>query len=207
MQTVQKKNRMAIRAGIVVAINKQAVTIIFFNFKTFIMKLRTFIAVAAITILAACGTPYRATDTVVNVPAGTRTAFTTQYPGATNVIWTTYDAQVALPIDWELAGWITLDANDYTVRFDMDNEKYYAWYDSDGTWIGTAYVMSDYKTMPAVVNTTLTTQFPGYSITSVNREFQKDRMAYEVQLINGSNKAKVLIDSNGNIIKQKTKMQ
>ena len=56
-------------------------------------------------------------------------------------------------------------------------------------------------------NTTLNAQFPGYAITSVNREFQKDRMAYEILLSNGTSRAKVLIDANGNIIKQKTKIQ
>jgi hypothetical protein len=171
------------------------------------MKFRKFIAVAALVTLAACGTPYRATDTAIVVPAGIQTSFSTQYPGAGNVVWSTYDANVVLPIDWELTGWSALDNDDYLVRFNLDNEDYYAWYDSDGNWVGTAYVMKDYKSMPAAINTTLNTQFPGYTITSVNREFQKDRVAYEVLLSNGNSKAKVLVDSNGNIIKSKTRMQ
>ena len=171
------------------------------------MKIKTFIAVAAIIIFTACGTPYRATDTALVVPVGVQTSFSTQYPGATAVVWSTYDSHVALPIDWELAGWATLENDDYLVRFNQDNEDYYAWYDSEGNWIGTAYVMKDYKSMPSAINTTLNTQFPGYTITSVNREFQKDRMAYEILLSNGTAKAKVLIDGNGNIIKSKTRVQ
>ena len=47
-------------------------------------------------------------------------------------------------------------------------------------------------------------KFPGYSIVAINREMQKDRVAYEIQLKNGNSKAKLLVDANGNIIKQKT---
>jgi hypothetical protein len=180
---------------------------LFFLFKSLIMKLRIFILAAGMAMLAACGSTYRATDqTTVVVPAGTQTAFVTQYPTASNTVWTTYD-QVVVPLDWDLTGWNTLDAGDYVVRFDMDNEKYYAWYDTDGTWIGTAYVVNDYKLLPDAVNTTINNQFSGYTITNVTREFQKDRVAYEIQLKNGDTKAKLLVDANGNIIKQKTKVQ
>ena len=171
------------------------------------MKFKNFFAVAAITILAACGSPYRATDTAVVVPVDMQASFSSQYPGATNVVCSPYDANVVLPIDWELTGWSPLDNNDYVVRFNYQNDDYYAWYDKDGTWIGTAYVMKDYTNMPSAINTTLTSQFPGYNITSVNREFQKDKVAYEILLSNGTSKAKVLIDGNGNIIKSKTKIQ
>jgi hypothetical protein len=168
------------------------------------MKLKNFLVVGAIALLAACETPYRATDTTLVVPTETQTVFTTQYPGATNVVWTNYDVNM-VPIDWELAGWTAIDDDDYLVRFDMDNEKYYAWYDSDGNWIGTAYVVADYKSLPASVHTTLGSQFPSYTISSVNREFHKDRVAYEIEMKNGDSKVKLLVDANGNIIKQKTK--
>ena len=45
-----------------------------------------------------------------------------------------------------IAGWTVIDADDYVVQFDMDNEKYYAWYDTNGEWIGTAYVVNDFTT-------------------------------------------------------------
>lgn len=168
------------------------------------MKLRSLLVVAAIGLLAACETPYQATDSGIVVTDGTRTAFTTQYPGATNIVWTNYDGTV-VPIDWELAGWTVMDNDDYLVRFDLDNENYYAWYDSDGNWIGTAYAIADFKTLPASVHTTLNAQFPNYTISSVNREFQKDRMAYEIEMKNAESKVKLLVDANGNILKQKTK--
>jgi uncharacterized membrane protein YkoI len=169
------------------------------------MKLRDFMIVAATVAFAACGSPYRATDTTVVVaPSGVQTAFTTQYPTASNVVWTNYDVAV-VPIDLELAGWTAMDEGDYLVRFDMDNDNYYAWYDENGNWIGTAYAVKDYSTMPAAVTNVVNTQFSGYTITSVNREFQKDRVVYEVELKGSDNRIKMLVDGSGNIIKQKTK--
>lgn len=191
------------------------------------MKLKNFLTiVAAAGVLVACNPSYKATDksrstsdstavsttdpsssasATVTVPEGTRTAFTTQYPTATNVVWANYDTQAEVPIDWEMAGWTTLDANDYLVRFDMDNESYYSWYDSDGNWIGSAYVMKDVTKLPEAVTNVINEKYPGYIVKSVNSEFQKDRMAYEVELTKTDGKAKILVDANGTIIKEKTK--
>jgi hypothetical protein len=169
------------------------------------MKFREIIAVAAIGLATSCGTTYEATDTMV-APVSIRNSFSAQYPTASNVVWTNYDATVAVPLDWEMAGWTVMDTDDYVVRFNIDNEDYYAWYDEDGTWIGTAYVVRDHNTVPTVITNTINTQFPGYTISSVTREFQADRMAYEVELKNESTKLKLLLDGNGNVLKQKTKV-
>lgn len=169
------------------------------------MKTKVFL-VAAIVMFAACKTPYRATDVNgVVVPDAARTAFTAQYPNATNVVWSNYDPNIVVINDWELSEWPVMTSSDYVARFNMDNENYYAWYDSDGNWIGSAYVISDYTMLPSAVHNALDKQFPGYTITSVNREFKKDRAAYEVVLKNGDTKVVALVDSDGNIIKQKTK--
>jgi Protein of unknown function (DUF2874). len=171
------------------------------------MKLKFLIAVAAMAVLASCGPSYRTTDETtvvgVDVPASIQKAFVTQYPNATVVVWSNYDATV-VPIDWEMTGWPVMDQGDYVVSYTMNNDKYYSWYDSDGNWIGTAYVINDYKSLPAAINTMLNDKYAGYSIITVNKEMQKDRMAYEIQLKNGDSKAKLLVDENGNIIKQKT---
>jgi hypothetical protein len=171
------------------------------------MKLRDLFAVAAVSLLAACETPYRATDTTVVVaPESVQTAFIEQYPYATNVVWTYHDPAIAIPMDWELAGWTIVDENDYLVRFDMDNEYYYAWYDDTGEWIGTAYVMRDFTTTPSVVLSAARNRYPGYTVTSVSREFQKDnRLAYEIEMKNSDTRAKLLVDANGNILKEKTR--
>ena len=180
------------------------------------MKLRTLIAVAAaVAVFASCSSPYKATDTsgtsttttttTVVVPAGTQTAFTTQYPNSTNVVWSRYDPGVVIPIDWELAGWSPMDTSDYLVRFDLDNENYYAWYDSDGNWVGSAYVVKDHSKLPAPVNTTIANKYAGYTIESVNREFQKDRITYEIEMKKDNSRVKLLVDGDGNVIKEKMK--
>ncbi|HLG41487.1 MAG TPA: PepSY-like domain-containing protein [Chitinophagaceae bacterium] len=173
------------------------------------MKLKTFLIAAAVVLFAACDTPYQATDasTAVVVPDATRTAFSDQYPNATNIVWANYDPAVEPMIDWELSEWAAMDAGDYLVSFNMDNEMYYAWYDSDGNWVGTAYIVSDYTKLPSAVNTTVTTKFTDYSITRVHREFHKDRVAYEIVLTRSSDQSivKLLVDNDGNIIRQKPK--
>lgn len=172
------------------------------------MKLTTLLLAAGIVMLVSCGRPaYQATDQSIGitVPVEAQTAFLAEYPTATNVIWANYDGQVALPMDWEFSEWPAMDATDYVVRFNMDNDVYYAWYDADGTWIGTAYAVSDHSSLPVAVTNTLNTQFSDYSISSVNREFRKDRVAYEVEMKNETSKVKLLVDGNGTIIKQKTK--
>jgi len=171
------------------------------------MKLKTFVAVAAVVLFAACGTPYRATDTAVVVaPDGTQQTFIAQYPTGSNAVWSRYDPNVVILNDWDLSGWQVLDANDYVVRFDMDNENYYAWYDSDGTWIGTAYVVRDHTSLPVAVNTTLTNQYPGHTISSINREFHRDRAAYEIVMKKDANtKVVLLVDNDGTVLKSKTK--
>jgi hypothetical protein len=171
------------------------------------MKMKALLAVAAIVGFSACETSYQATDsTTFVVPDVVRADFESQYPNVANVTWSSYDPNVVIINDWELAGWTVLDESDYAVRFNMDNEDYYAWYDSDGTWIGTAYVVRDFNTLPSPVSTTLRTQFPAYTISSVNKEFYRDRTAYEVVLKNTSDsKVILLVDNNGTVIKQKTK--
>src|SRR5258706_14927244 len=169
------------------------------------MKIIKFLAVAAI-VLAACESPYRATNTTVYLaPEGIRTSFTTQYPTATNVVWSHNAPAIVSIVDWDLNGWTTLNDADYTVRFNMDNEDYYSWYDDNGDWVGTAYVVRDYHTMPAVINNMIVDKYPGYSITTVNKEFHADRVTYEIELKNSDTKLKLLVDSNGNIIKQRSK--
>ena len=169
------------------------------------MKLKTLIAVAVITLFTACSSTYRATDTGVVISTDASRAFDLQYPTATNVVWSSYDPNIMILNDWDLAGWTVIDADDYVAQFDMDNEKYYAWYDTNGEWIGTAYVVNDFTTLPAMVRSTIDTKYPGYSISKVNKEFQKDRIAYEIVLKDGDTKQVALIDLNGVVLKSKMK--
>lgn len=149
--------------------------------------------------------PDKTSSTSVSVPAGTQTAFTTQYPGATNVVWAKHDSLAAVPIDLRMAGWKRMDAEDFLVKFDLNNENYYAWYDSDGNWVGSAYTMKDPAKLPAAVSAAVKnavkTKYPGYSITNVNREFQKNKKAYEIELKKDDNTVRMLVNSDGKIIK------
>ena len=101
------------------------------------MKLKILSLLAGVAFMVSCGPSYEITDpnttTLVDVPSGTVTTFTTQYPGATRVVWSAYDPAV-VPIDWELTGWPVLTTNDYVVRFNMDNSDYYGYYDANGDW-------------------------------------------------------------------------
>ena len=169
------------------------------------MKLKTFLAVAVIALFTACSSTYRATDTGVVVSPNATRAFELQYPNAANVVWTSYDPDVVILNDWDITGWAVLDGDEYVVQFDMDNERHYAWYDSNGEWVGSAIVVNDYNTLPNMVRDAIRTKYPGYSISSVNKEFHKDRIAYEVVLRDGDTKQVALIDLNGVVLKSKMK--
>jgi hypothetical protein len=173
------------------------------------MKLNHVILAAGILVFGAgCGSSSNMSSgyssTAVVVPATTQTEFQLRYPTATNIEWARYN-DVAVPIDWDLTDWVVLDDNDYVVRYTMDNNNYYSWYDSDGNWIGSSYMLTDYTRLPAPVSSLISSQYGGYTISSVNHETWKDRMAYEVELKNATTKMKLLVDANGNILKQKTK--
>ena len=170
------------------------------------MKLKIFIAVAAIAFFASCrSSRYRATDTEI-LPEATQKAFDEQYPNSTNIIWTSYDPRAVVLNDWELAGWDTIDRDDYEVRFVLDDKKHFAWYDKNGNWIGTVYVVSDFSTLPVFVKRTIIREYPSFIIASVNREiYSSNRTAYEVLLKNAETKTVLLIDPGGTILKHKTK--
>lgn len=177
------------------------------------MKNRLFgIAIAAAAIVASCGTPSDTTtlsstssNPAYSTPTTLQTSFTTQYPNATNATWTAYDA-AGVPIDWEMTGWTVLDANDHAVAFDMDGQRYLAWYDSDGNWVGSTYVIDDFTKLPSAVQSLINTKYSGYSIQKVHQEMWKDQMAYEVKLKkNDDDKVKLIVDANGNILKEKLK--
>lgn len=169
------------------------------------MKLKTFLAVAVIGLFTACSTTYRSTDTGVVISTDAAQAFDLQYPNATNVTWSMYDPDVVILNDWDLAGWTVIDADDYVVEFEMDGEKYHAWYDSNGEWIGSAYAVSNFTALPEMVKTEISAKYPGYTIRSVNKEFHKERVAYEVVLANGDSKQVILMDLNGVVLKSKMK--
>lgn len=185
---------------------------VFLHLNLLIMKEKILSLAALSIVLLSCGSPQPATSTTTTaheahatVPAGINTTFMAQYPTATNVVWSPYD-QVTIPIDWEFSGWTAMDAGDYVARFDMDGQKYYAWYDAAGDWIGTAVALSDPSALPQAVKDLLSTKYSGYSVVSVQREIEKSRTAYEIKLKKtDDDKIKLLVDENGAVLKEKLK--
>ncbi|HEX6182235.1 MAG TPA: PepSY-like domain-containing protein [Chitinophagaceae bacterium] len=144
------------------------------------------------------------TRVVAEVPAATKTSFEAKYPNATNVRWTYYepeDRSTLDPSDWNYS----LDTNDYVVRFNWDNADYYAWYD-DGNWVRASTPVSDHAKLPAAVNDAIRNQFAGYKIVEVDKEHDKDRVTYEVDLEKGEDKIKATFDENGTVVKKKSKI-
>lgn len=141
------------------------------------------------------------TTTNVEIPATTRTTFETKYPQATNVTWRYYDPN-GVPIDWAWSGWPSLDTGDYMASFNMDGGNYWVWYDDQGQWVGTVTTVQP-SSLPAAVTATINSQFPGATIVSVDKENDKNRTAYEIDLENGSDKMTLLIDENGKVMKKK----
>jgi len=104
--------------------------------------------------------------------------------------------------DWNYG----LDTNDYVVMFNWDNADYYAWYD-DGNWIRASTPMKDHSKLPAPVNNTIRNQFAGYEIVEVDKENDKDRTVYEIELKKGDeDKMKLTIAEDGTVMKKKGKV-
>ena len=163
-----------------------------------VMKLKILILIAGVAVLASCGPSYRVTDQptvsadTIGVPSDIKSSFSTQYPTATNVVWSKYDASAAPLVDWDLNGWTALDEGAYVATFNLNSDTYYSWYGANNEWIGTAYAVNDYKSLPPAINTMLNDKFPGSTISSVSREMKKDQMAYELQLKNGDTKTETI---------------
>jgi len=137
------------------------------------------------------------------MPAVVEPVFSKQYPTAANAVWTKYDSLANVPIDMRLTGWKKLDAEDHMVKFDFQDETYYAWYDSNGKWIGSAYTMKDISKLPVKVKTAvqnaIKARYAGYEISQVNRELQTGKSAYEVELAKGDNEVRLLVTPDGKI--------
>lgn len=131
------------------------------------------------------------------------TDFTTRFPNSSDVVWYRYDTDGRVevyPTDWNF----NMDANDYEVRFKMDNTDYSAWYDN-GKWVRTESMTMNTNTtkLPANINDLLKAQYSGYTIKDVETEQSSTRTVYEIELAKGNEKCKVHYTSEGAIIKKK----
>lgn len=154
---------------------------------------------ATITTNSSSPTTYTEVNSVT-VPDNVRTAFQTKYPTATNVTWSPYKAYDR--INWEWTGW-PADTSYYTVNYTIDNKTYWGWWDRNMNWIGSAATIQDSTMLPEAVRNTISKNYSGYRIVSIDEENDKNRTAYEIKLEKGDAKARILIDKNGNIMKKK----
>jgi len=138
-----------------------------------------------------------------NAPDNVRVAFETKYPTATDVTWSPY--KMYDRINWEWTGWPSMDTTYYAVNYTVENKKHLSWWDKIGNWIGSSSTIEDSAMLPDPVKKTLTKNYPGYKIKSIDEENDKNRTAYEIKLEKGDAYARILVDKNGKILKKDTK--
>ena len=161
---------------------------------------------SVITTTAATHSKRIKSGKVVDVMPVIETKFTEKYPAAKEVEWTKYDNSIEpIEIDWDLSGWTPLDTSIYTATYVIDTTDYWSWYTPSGDWIATVSTVNS-NGLPDAVNKTLEAQFAGYTITSVTKENDKNRTAYEIKMEKGEDKMKALIDESGNVMKKKGKV-
>jgi len=144
------------------------------------------------------------TTTSIVAPEPIQTSFRQKYPDVRDVTWSRYEPVTTF--DWEWAGWPALDTSDYVARFNWNNSDYWAWYDSEYNWIGSVATISDFNSLPASVNSRISADYKGYTIESVDLENDKDKNAYEIDLVQGDDKVTLLLDENGRILKKKSRI-
>lgn len=138
----------------------------------------------------------------ITVPEKVKTEFKTKYPKATNETWNRYDPNYDYSYDWDMTGWPKMDTSYYTVNYDYDGGDYWVFYTPNWEWMSTVEPVKSTE-VPDAVNKTLNAKYKNYTVESVNKENDKNREAYEIKLMNGQDKMKVLIDSKGNVMKAK----
>jgi hypothetical protein len=143
-----------------------------------------------------------ATTAIVDVPEKTKTVFKEKYPKATKVKWESHKPDTRA-VEWDLAGWPEVDEGGRNAWFHWQGNETKAYYDEKSNWVGTVEI-TDPASLPKAVTSTLNQQFDGYTVTSVKKENDKSRTAYEITLEKGSGKVKALIDENGKVLKKKT---
>lgn len=158
------------------------------------------------TVISSASTNTTVTQTTLvtqkfPVPDKIQTSFEAKYPAVTAVNWSRYEPMTAF--DWDWSGWPKMDSYDYMVKFSMDSIDYWEWYDNDYNWVGTVSAVPDVNGMPPAVTNTVKSEFPGYTIVSVNKENDKNITAYEIQLTKGDDKMKALISESGSVMKKK----
>jgi len=141
-------------------------------------------------------------DAYASVPQPARTSFESRYPQASNVKWEKYEPVTYDASDWDAEWMANMDTTDYQVNFNWDGMDYIAWYDN-GEWLGSSTRLTDHAKLPKAVNDAIHERYPDYTIKEVDKQNDKDRTVYEVDLEKGSDKLKIHYDENGKSLKAK----
>ncbi len=137
------------------------------------------------------------TVVAADVPEPIRTSFTTKYPKAERVEWVSYT-----PVESDE---LEMDDQYYYVRYNNDGADYTSWYNNRGEWVKTSTKVPGNSKLPDAVNQTINASYPGYTIVEIDKENDKDRELYEIELNKGEDKVKLKILPNGEVVKRKSK--
>jgi hypothetical protein len=120
---------------------------------------------------------------VVNVPNKSEKLLAEKYPEAKNVNWSN-------------------NVKNYTAKFTINDEKYKAYYNIDGSWDFTEMEM-DYSKFPEEVVTSFkNSRFSDWKMLSTAYvENNKDEKMYRVEIKKGLEKKYIFFDSNGKEMK------
>ena len=135
----------------------------------------------------------RVTVTKEEMPAATTTAFTKKVPAATNV---RYSRMAKL----NNAGSDSIVY--YYIDYDLDNYSYWLVYDDQGKIVeDNSY--QKITGLPDPVSRSIAEYFPGYTVTEIDKDNDKDLVQYEVQMEKGEMKRKVKFLADGGMYKIK----
>ena len=137
----------------------------------------------------------------IAVPEQVQVSFKQKYPTASNVTWNRYEP--VNTFDWEWTGWSRMDTADYVANYRVGADEFWAWYDNENNWIGTVMTVTNHAGLPAAVNKSIQTNFAGYTLVSVDKENDKNRTAYELEMTKDGETMKALIAENGAVLKKK----
>jgi len=131
------------------------------------------------------------------VPDSVLLSFNKKYPKASKVVWMKYEPVESDDLD--------MDDSYYYVTYYNAGADYTSWYNNQGNWVKTSTRVTGNPNLPDAVNKTINAQYPGYTITEIDRENDKDRDLYEIELKKGEAKAKLKVLLDGTVVKRKEK--
>lgn len=118
-----------------------------------------------------------------NVPSNLKQNFQKSFPQATDV-------------EWEM------DGQSYKVEFDMNRNEHEIWYATDGTTTRTEQELTEAE-LPQTIKTTISGNYAGYKVDSIEKTTVNGNSTYEVELEKGWNNEKdVVFNEDGKVLSE-----